>query len=483
MIDAEARDAIATDVVDTLDARRLAHGHQHMSSRERSKLIRTTQYIIDRLDRHERGRTLPAEFRKELTDQAQSYYRDEWYEVDHQVDYVNRLRNHVIRSLDARGSVLDTILDFFDTLTFLTMEACRRPLRYEWPLLVVVGYGHLARTKLTQPLKDLLPNTPFDLWIVDVRDEALDEARKQFHDLPVRILTAGEAQAAFSKYPAATKIVYVATDSNSHLPVVKAYADSADVIAIEKPLCSSEKDLDDFLKLKKTPKRGLVVVDHYSLRRASLIVEGIKKRMSGMLDMTKATKITFRMLEANAVDDARAAAHEGVIFDMLPHVFPFVLALATADLRQLKLKSAEWWKYESAPAEWGETFVHAVFEPRKGPLIESFAGKGVERTEKEVVIEGEEFHARLDLIQGKVTGLNRGLPFEFGASNRDLGYGFVIHELLNAPALGFLGLDEGVEIVRILARTKRAAKNRGTYAVGTMPSTEKGSRFSRPKTA
>jgi hypothetical protein len=177
----------------------------------------------------------------------------------------------------------------------------------------------------------------------------------------------------------------------------------------------------------------------------------------------------FRMMERQGVDNSRGATQEGVILDMLPHVFPFICALVTTNIATLSIKSADVWRYENAPPAAGETCACIVFKPSKGPVIEAIVGKGLAEDRKEVIIEGKGFHALLDLARGKVTITQGMIPIEIGASSRDLGYGFVIHSLLNSAALEFQGLRMGIDIANLLLSIRDSAKDRGTYAFGTYP--------------
>src|SRR6185369_12995829 len=103
------------------------------------------------------------------------------------------------------------------------------------------------------------------------------------------------------------------------------------------------------------------------------------------------------------IDTSRGAAQEGVILDMLPHVFPFISALVTTNIGALTVKSADTWRYEGAPPDDGETCAHVIFKPVKGPSIEAMVGKGLAEDRKEVIIEGKGFMGILDLARGKVT--------------------------------------------------------------------------------
>jgi predicted dehydrogenase len=470
--------AVIAAVIDQINADRVAGGYRMMSERGQELLRQTTGRILEQLDAFDPRAPLDAGFRQGFMREVQSYYRDEWYTVDTQIEYLQKVRNGTLQTIaPGDAAALERTLRFFDTLTLLVVEALGRPARYEWPLLVVVGYGNLARHKLAQPLKDLLPHSPFDLWIVDKREDALAEARQEFAAFPeVRVLDAGAAAVEFPSHLAATKIVYVATEASAHLPVVRQYTElGAHVIAIEKPLCTTPADIKAFRKIEKASgqKTRHVVVDHYGLRRASLIVEGVTKLQPAVMAgaLRNAERMIFRMLEEQEVDAGRGAAAEGVILDMLPHVFPFICALVTGDVGSLKVKSVDVWRYDGWPSAAGETCARVILKPWKGPLIEAFVGKAMPENRKEVVIDGTKSMTILDLARGKVT-VQGPVPMDLGASSRDLGYGFVIHSLLNSAALEFQGLGTGIDVAELLLAIRDKAKDRGRYAAGTYPDLE-----------
>lgn len=472
----ETESRIIESVIRGINSDRIGAGYRPMSTRGQDLLRATTANILANLNIFAESQGLDPGFRQSFIREVQSYFRDEWYTVDTQIEYLQRLRDKTLESIVITDhDALHNVLNYFDSLTLMVVEACRRPARYEWPLLLVVGYGNLARTKLVGPLKDLLPNSPFDLWIADKRPDALADAAQEFAAFAqVRVLDADVAVKEFPLHPAATKIVYVATDAASHFAVVKRYTElGADVIAIEKPLCSSAGDVKAFRKLDKTTtqKTKHVVVDHYALRRAALIVEGVQKHAPELFSriLRDAERMTFRMMETQPLDTSRGAVQEGVILDMLPHVFPFISALVTADISALSVKTADTWVYDGAPPTAGETCAYVVFKPNKGPNIDAIVGKGLAENRKEVIIEGKGFMTLLDLAHGKVTITQGPIPVELGASSRDLGYGFVIHSLLNSAALEFQGLRMGIEVAELLLSIRATSKSRGSYALGTYP--------------
>lgn len=150
--------------------------------------------------------------------------------------------------------------------------------RYDWPLLVVVGCGDLTCTKINATLQYLQDHGAVDLWIVD-RDEAkLHDANRYFSNRnPPPLLAEAAAVKRFEEFKnrrSVTKIVYIATDTASHLAATKTYVDlGANVITIEKPLCSTKEDLEGF---KSLDAKQATIVDHHGFRRAALTIERLQ---------------------------------------------------------------------------------------------------------------------------------------------------------------------------------------------------------------
>jgi len=449
-----------------------------MSDRELARLGATTDRILANLELYEAppSGAIGDDFRKWFVREVENYFQDEWYELDAQLQYLQLLRDSCLDTREAQHGSTRSVIKFFDLLQMLAADVLRRSPPYGWPLLVLVGFGDLARKKMTGPLKDLLPHTPFDLWIVDQKNDAREIAKNEFINFPfVEILSPEQLVSRFKTHDSTTKIAYIATDTRSHFRAVETYLNlGTDLIAVEKPLCSEEGDFTQFQAIEKLtrsrPKPKLFVVDHYSFRRASLVVEGLKKEAPEFAKaLDGVDKVIFRMLETDQVDLERGAADEGVIFDMLPHLFPFVNALYTTNFKKWAIDEVKTWRYEgfTRPAE---TYARVRLRPRQGLVVEAMVGKGVNETIKEVQLIGKKVQARLDLLKGQVMLSKGSISFQVGGtSTRELSYGYVIQSLLAGGSLEFQGLQRGLEVAKMLLRIRKRAKIQGTYALGSTP--------------
>jgi len=466
-------DAIIQEAVAELGARRTRKGYRPMSEREKQRLQRTTEQVLGWLSDFERGGThLPSTTANAIRAASQRFYRDEWYQLDQQVEYLQ-----VLRDVCYEASLADPprLLSFFDALTGIVIEACRRTHRYEWPLLILVGYGALARTKLTEPLLAMLPHTPFDFWVVDRRPNSLEEARTAFREYPdVQILAdqevAGRLQEYTRSHPTTSVVVYVATDAASHLAVARHYsALRANVIAIEKPLCGPPGDRDGFRQLLEahgaSGSPAFVVVDHYAFKSAPLVVEEAKRKFPRFYNVAVdgANVMRFRMLERAGVDTSRQAAVEGVISDMLPHLFPFVTLFLTSQYERVEIEEARTWRYVGSPEDGGETCAQVLLHTPRGVRIEARVGKGLPETDKRVTLQGPDGSLELNLDNGQVLLSHGSFNGTIGSAGRGIGYGAVLSSLLIAPALEFQSIDTALRIADRLDAIQKAATPAGTY--------------------
>lgn len=464
-------------LVRRLNERRIKAGHRSFSSREELVLAEAAHMVVDWL-RSYNGQLAP-DARHQVRLAAQRLYRDEWYQLDSQLLYFNELRAECVR---ARIRSAPLTHRFFNDLTVVAADACRATHRYEWPLLILVGFGALARTKLAAPLAAFHGHLPFDLWIVEPREAGRDDARQVFASHPtVRILHPSEAPASLDAYRnhfrTSPIVVYVATATDTHASVVDEWASrKVDVIAVEKPLYRDPKDAARFRQLAEDERRttpSIVVVDHYGFKRAPLLIEEAKRKYPIYFNdvLARATTLRFVMHETQPVDPARGAKDEGVILDMMPHLFPFVAVLVTRKLDDLVIDRVDAWRHENAPGA-AETYATVQFHlaDREGFVLRASVGKGCASNEKRVDLEGPDAALSVDLNTGDVAvhaGLLNGTLGD--SQSRELDYGAVIDALLGAPALSFQSLDTGIAVVDRLLAVQTAANARGTYPLGTTP--------------
>lgn len=163
----------------------------------------------------------------------------------------------------------------------------------------------------------------------------------------------------------------------------------------------------------------------------------------------------------------RGAAKEGVILDLLPHVFPFLRLFLTSDVQKIELLHAWTWREQGFPEkDFAETCAQLVFQA-KGAIIEARVGKGVAMDRKELGLDSQEGCLKLDL--GKGGGVEYG-DWESVTrpklSPKELGYGWVVHRLLNGAPLEFQSLQTGIEISNLLLaiRESKHLQYLGEYA-------------------
>jgi predicted dehydrogenase len=470
--------AVIDELIRRLNENRKKSRFRDMSDRKERRLRGTARWLLDQARVCGRTGVISPEVERRVTAEAQSYFRDDWYDLAQQLEYLQ-----LVRSLaePANSRTRARRIAFFDRVVLLASEACGRPERSGWTLLVVVGFGDLVATHLTGPIRNMLRLLPVDCWIVDKRATARERARREFRKHPnfVRVLSptealeelAGEAGAFFTR-----RIVYVAVDTPNHLPVAKAYAAAKPtVVAIEKPLCAQSQDIAGFQRLaRRFPKTAFVVVDHYGFRRGALLIEHAKRHPEDVMNsiLNNARRITFRMLEKKGVDRRRGMATEGVILDMLPHLFPFVHAVLTGNTGRLKVKSVRTWRYRGSRSR-VETAARVELATDRGEIL-AYVGKGVGVNRKEVRLDTETgTTATINLTTGRITVSDRAAPLQLAVPDRELGYGFVLHSLVYAPTLEFQNLDRAIAVVRLLLRLRsRGARNRRAYDLKRNPDWE-----------
>lgn len=181
-------------------------------------------------------------------------------------------------------------------------------------------------------------------------------------------------------------------------------------------------------------------------------------------------RLDFDMQEKQLVELSRVASIEGVILDMLPHLFPFVSMLITSDLSQLELVSAETWTYEDARLA---TETAAAIHLRVGATdIYARIGKGLAANRKSVSLTSVGGQLFLDLSSGVVSARKGEVEFTIGETpSKDVGYGYVLHMLLAAAPLEFQSLGTGVLIAEKLLDIRDMANQStpGRYKRGTSP--------------
>lgn len=460
---------IADRIVDRFNAARKERGYREMSAREADRLTATTQWLVETARDYKGARD--EQFEIKFIDEVQTYVRDEWYGLRTQIEYLQILRSEMLASV-APGQRA-TVGGFYDNLIILAVEACRRPDRYEWPTLVLVGFGHLAQTKLVEPIKALVPHNPIEVFVVDRNKKAVSKAKKAFSKTDVHVKSADKISEALSLVTN-PKIVYIATESASHLAAVNEYLQykGVRVIAVEKPLTTKREELQVFRELaaqRDTPR--LVVVDHYVFRRSALMVERVKRVYPELFNAIadQPTRLEFVMEEKAAFDVERGASSEGVILDMLPHLFPFITMLLTTDLSKLEIVDVKGWRYKDAkgPAE-----TAALVHMRVGKTdVIARAGKAMPANRKSATLTGTRGKLLLDLSTGSVSIQRGSDTFALGTPAKDVGYGYVLYNLVTAAALEFQSVATASTIVEILLdlRDRAQAQECGTYARGKSP--------------
>lgn len=248
----ESDDAkVSQGIVEHFDASRQARQYRSMSAREVARLTKTTEWLIREAKAF--SGTISDALHLQITDEVQAYCREEWYGLRTQIEYLQILRSEAIRRLPAFEERLS---NFIDKVTLIAIEACRRPDRYEWPTLVLVGFGNLASTKLVHPIIAIVSHNPVDAMVVDRDKRAVAAARNAFKGSGVAVVEAARVSQEIvrSRNP---KIVYVATDSKTHLKVLNEYLeyDTVRVIAIEKPLTTNRDELQIFQQLAREHRK------------------------------------------------------------------------------------------------------------------------------------------------------------------------------------------------------------------------------------
>jgi predicted dehydrogenase len=449
--------SIARRIVENFDAARQARRYRSMSVREVERLTKTTEWLLREASAF--AGTMSEALHLQITDEVQAYCREEWYGLRTQIEYLQMLRAESSKHLS--GVDGDRLHAFIDTVTLIAIEACRRPDRYEWPTLVLVGFGNLASTKLVEPIRALVAHNPVDAIVVDRDEAALKAARKTFRGSGVSVVSASNIsqEIAKSRNP---KVVYVATDSKTHFKVLNEYLgyDTIRVIAIEKPLTTDRDELELFKQLAREHRKvKIVVVDHYIFRRSALMVERAKRNYPELYNLiaNSPLHLEFEMQEKQPVDPKRGASAEGVILDMLPHLFPFISMLITSDISQLQIDSVETWKYDDSksPAE-----TAAKVQLRIGPTqISARIGKGLAANRKSVSLTGTNGQLFLDLTSGLVSARKGEVEFTIGETpTKDVGYGYVLHVLLAAAPLEFQSLGTAALIAEKLLDIRDAAR-------------------------
>ena len=458
---------IAARIVDAFNERRRQRNYREMSAREAERLRVTSTWLADTALK---GQPVHDEFDTEFIDQVQSYYRDEWYGLHTQIEYLQLLRREILAVLDDRGR--PAAEDVFDHLMLLAVKACRRPDRYEWPTLILVGFGHLAKTKLAAPLKALKQHNPLDVIVVDKKASALRNAERAFKNSLVKVMSADEIGQVL-KVRGNPRIIYVATESKTHFPVVAHYIQYPDVraIAIEKPLTTNLEEVQKFRDLARRHRdTKLVVVDHYIFRRAALMIERVKREEPALYKAIadRISKLTFVMNEVAEVAKERAASKEGVILDMLPHLFPFVTMFLTNDVSRLEITDVKAWRYEGSKGK-GETAVEVRMQFGETTVL-ARAGKALDKELKHVEIVGAAGNVILDLATGAVS-IGKARISLGETPSADAGYGWVLYNLVSAPELEFQSVETASMIVEKLLAIRDLAHRSGidTYEKGKSP--------------
>lgn len=121
----------ANTVVSRVEELRSEEGHRPMSDRERDRLARTTADLHQRASQYAAAAnsTDPENalrgFQPDFIRRVQAYYRDEWYDLTSQVQYLQILRGVSLTSVTAEHAA--RMNQFYDQLTLWAVEACARP--------------------------------------------------------------------------------------------------------------------------------------------------------------------------------------------------------------------------------------------------------------------------------------------------------------------------------------------------------------------
>jgi GAF domain-containing protein len=128
-------------------------------------------------------------------------------------------------------------------------------------------------------------------------------------------------------------ITYIATPAATHLPTLELYYGLSDVVLIEKPLGAPPEAYREFLD-RAPGGVEIVAADHYYFKLEVRLLQLLLTEERTLRDfLDNVEEIRVEILEEQPL--AGAAAHIGVIADLIPHAFAIVSLLTPIDRIEL----------------------------------------------------------------------------------------------------------------------------------------------------